>query len=117
MPQPIDELYARWKEAPDAKTTLALCDALHGSGRAREVKEVGDAAMKSHGDSLPILVSAARMCLAGELLHEAQIALVAAGKAAPLESHVYRLLGEADARDGAIKLSAGRKQHRLVRAG
>ena len=100
MSQSIDELYARWKQTPDAAATLALCAALRGSGRTPIMQQVGEAAMKDHGASLPIMVAAARMYMEAQRLHDAQTALVAAGKADPRDALVYRWLGEVLLRRG-----------------
>ncbi len=101
MPDAIDELYTKWKENPaDAATTLALCDALRGSGRLPLIQLVGEVTARDHASNVPALVATARMYMEAQRLQEAQTVLVAAGKVAPRDPSVYRWLGEVLLRRG-----------------
>lgn len=94
----IDELYARWQQNPDPAQTMALCDALRGSGRLDLVEIVGSHASRQL--HVPALVAAARMYTDTGRLDEAQSVLVAAGRLAPRDGDVYRWLGEVLLRRG-----------------
>jgi tetratricopeptide (TPR) repeat protein len=100
MPDAIDELYARWKQRPDPANTVALCDALRGEERARLVAEVGEFATRELGANLLALLAAGRMYMENSRFDEAQTAIVNAGRVAPREGGVYRLLGEVLLRRG-----------------
>src|SRR5262245_39525133 len=101
MTDAVDELYTRWKENPlDAAVTLALCDALRGSGRLPLIQLVGEATMRDHAQNVAALVATARMYMEAQRLQDAQSVLVAAGKLAPRDATVYRWLGEVLVRRG-----------------
>lgn len=100
MTESIDELAARWKKQPDAPTTIALCDALNGSVRTTLVQQVADFASAKLNSNVPVLIAVARMYMGSHKLSEAQSILVAAGKIAPREGIVYRVLGEVLLRRG-----------------
>lgn len=100
MTESIDDLAARWKKAPDAPTTIALCDALNGSVRTTLVQQVADFAQAKLTSNVPVLIAVARMYMSSHKLPEAQSILVAAGKIAPREGIVYRVLGEVLLRRG-----------------
>ncbi len=106
----IDELYARWQQNPDPAQTMALCDALRGSGRADLVEIVGSHASRQL--HVPALVAAARMYTDTGRLDDAQSVLVAAGRLAPRDGDVYRWLGEVLLRRG----DAARAEKVLERA-
>jgi tetratricopeptide (TPR) repeat protein len=96
----IDELASRWRAQPNAATTIALCEALRHSPRVTLVEEAGAYASRDHGEDAEVLVAAALMYMASQRFGDAQTALVAAGKAAKTDPHVYRLLGEVLLRRG-----------------
>jgi tetratricopeptide (TPR) repeat protein len=100
MADSIDELYARWKENPNAEVTLAICDVLRGSGRAQMVEQVGTIAQRVFATSVPVLVATARMYMESDRAADAQTVLVAAGKVSPRDASVYRWLGEVLLRRG-----------------
>ena len=101
MADAIEELYSRWKENPkDPATTLALCDALRGSGRDPIIQLVGEVTVRDQPDNVAVLVATARMYLEAQRLQEAQTVLVSAGKVAPRDAGVYRWLGEVLLRRG-----------------
>ena len=100
MTESIDDLAARWKKQPDAPTTIALCDALNGSVRTTLVQQVADFAALKLSSNVPVLIAVARMYMSSHKLPEAQSILVAAGKIAPREGVVYRVLGEVLLRRG-----------------
>jgi len=100
MTESIDELAARWKKQPDAPTTIALCDALNGTVRTTLVQQVADFAATKLNSNVPVLIAVARMYMGSHKLSEAQSILVAAGKIAPREGIVYRVLGEVLLRRG-----------------
>jgi tetratricopeptide (TPR) repeat protein len=96
----IDELAAHWRSRPDAKSTIALCDALRNAPRPTLVEEVGARASRDHAADAGVLLAAARMYMAATRLGDAQTVLVSAGKAAPRDAQVYRFLGEVLLRRG-----------------
>jgi tetratricopeptide (TPR) repeat protein len=96
----LDDLAARWKKSPDADSTIALADALQGSVRTTLVQQVADFAQAKMQSNVPVLLAVARMYMSGHKLAEAQAILVAAGKVAPREGIVYRVLGEVLLRRG-----------------
>jgi predicted Zn-dependent protease len=96
----IDELAIRWRSRPDAKATIALCDALRSTPRSTLVEEVGARASRDHADDAAVLLSTARMYIAAQRLGDAQTVLVTAGKVAPRDAQIYRLLGEVLLRRG-----------------
>lgn len=98
MAESIDELYSRWQRNPDAARTLAMCDALRGSGRDDLVEIVGSHAARQL--DVPSLLAAARMYTDIGRLDDAQQVLVAAGRLAPRDAEVYRWLGEVLLRRG-----------------
>ena len=122
-------------EINEAKKRLATeaTALLHGRETAAQAAETARSTFEAGAaaDTLPThLVSAAELA-AGipvwRLLAEAGLAasngearrLIRGGGARVNDTVVAdegRLVGEADVRDGAVKLSAGRKQHRLIRA-
>src|SRR5215471_10376470 len=105
MAHPIQDLTSRWRNNPDASTTAALCEALRGQPEASLVEEVGQYASGKYPADAAVLTAAARMYMAAQRLGEAQTVLVAAGKAAPRDSLVYRLLGEVLLRRGDAERS------------
>ncbi len=101
MADPIEELYTRWKESPkDAAATLALCDALRGSGRDPIIQLVGEVAIRDQPENIAVLIATARMYMEAQRLQDAQTVLVSAGKIAPRDGGVYRWLGEVLLRRG-----------------
>ncbi len=122
-------------EINEAKKRLATeaTALLHGRDAAAQAAETARSTFEAGAaaDTLPThLVSTAELA-AGipvwRLLAEAGLAasngearrLIRGGGARVNDTVVAeegRLVGEADVRDGAVKLSAGRKQHRLIRA-
>jgi predicted Zn-dependent protease len=97
----LDELAERWKRKPDdPDLTIDLCARLRGSVRTTLIQQVGQTAMQRHGSNVPVLLAVARMYLMTQRLGEAQSVLVAAGRVAPREKDVYRLLGEVLLRRG-----------------
>jgi hypothetical protein len=100
MPDPIDALSQRWKQNPDAPSTIALCEALRGTSRPTLVQQVGEIATQKHGTQVPVLLAVARMYLDSQRLSDAQAVLVTAGKVAPRDGGVYRWLGEVLLRRG-----------------
>ncbi len=99
---PIDELAQRWKATQDAASTIHLCDALTSSGQVRTtlVQQVADFAQVKFASNVPVLLAVARMYMRSHKLAEAQSVLVAAGKIAPRDGLVYRVLGEVLIRRG-----------------
>jgi predicted Zn-dependent protease len=100
MPDPIDALSQRWKQNPDAASTIALCEALRGISRPTLVQQVGEIATQKHSGQVPVLLAVARMYLTAQRLSDAQGVLVTAGKVAPRDGSVYRWLGEVLLRRG-----------------
>ncbi len=100
MGSDIEELSQRWKEAPGAETTVALCNAMRGPVHATLIQQVGDFARSNLGSNVPVLISVARMYMSAQRLSEAQGTLVTAGKLAPRDGAVYRVLGECLLRRG-----------------
>ncbi len=104
MPSPnqgsIDELASHWRLKPDARLTIALCDALRGAPRVTLVEEVGARASRDYPNDAAVLLAAARMYMAAQRLSDAQTVLVNAGKAAPRDAQIYRFLGEVLLRRG-----------------
>ncbi len=100
MTDSLDDLATRWKKAPDADSTIALADALQGSVRTTLVQQVADFAQAKLQSNVPVLLAVARMYMSSHKLAEAQAILVAAGKVAPREGIVYRVLGEVLLRRG-----------------
>jgi len=99
---PIDDLAQRWRSTQDASSTISLCEALSNSGQVRTtlVQQVADFAQVKFASNVPVLVAVARMYMRSHQLSEAQSVLVAAGKIAPRDGHVYRVLGEVLIRRG-----------------
>jgi tetratricopeptide (TPR) repeat protein len=112
MPDPIDALVQDWKANPSAAKTIALCDALRGKPHGPLMQQVGDFATQRLGDDAAVLLSVARMYMEVQRYGDAQNVLVAAGKVAPRDADVYRLLGEALLRRG----DASRAEKVLSRA-
>lgn len=105
MTDSIDELSQRWKRNPDPGSTIALCEALRGSVRTTLVQQVADFASTKYATNVPVLVAVARMYMNTHKLAEAQSVLVAAGKIAPRDGMVYRVLGEVLLRRGDAERS------------
>jgi tetratricopeptide (TPR) repeat protein len=99
MDESITELVSRWRDNPTPTMTVALCDALRGSS-SDLVAQVGEFAAQRHSGDVAVLVSVARMYLDSNRYADAQTVLVAAGKQAPRDAHVYRWLGETLLRRG-----------------
>src|SRR5258708_5256663 len=112
MPDPIDALVQDWKANPSATKTIALCEALRGKPNGPLMQQVGDFATQRLGDDAAVLLSVARMYMEAQRYGGAQQVLVAAGKVAPRDADVYRLLGEALLRRG----DASRAEKVLSRA-
>jgi tetratricopeptide (TPR) repeat protein len=112
MPDPIDSLVQDWKANPNAAKTIALCNALRGKPHGPLMQQVGDFATQRLGDDAAVLLSVARMYMDVQRYADAQQVLVAAGKVAPRDAFVYRLLGEALLRRG----DASRAEKVLARA-
>jgi predicted Zn-dependent protease len=112
MPDPIDALVQDWKANPSASKTIALCDALRGRPLGPLVQQVGDFATQRLGDDAAVLLSVARMYVDVQRYAEAQQVLVSAGKVAPRDAAVYKLLGEVLLRRG----DASRAEKVLQRA-
>jgi predicted Zn-dependent protease len=100
MASDIEQLSQRWKEAPGPDTTVALCNAMRGPAHATLIQQVGDFARTNLGSNVPVLISVARMYMSAQRLSEAQGTLVTAGKLAPRDAAVYRVLGECLLRRG-----------------
>jgi predicted Zn-dependent protease len=100
MASDIEQLAQRWKEAPGPETTVALCNAMRGPAHATLIQQVGDFARTNLGSNVPVLISVARMYMSAQRLSEAQGTLVTAGKLAPRDAAVYRVLGECLLRRG-----------------
>jgi tetratricopeptide (TPR) repeat protein len=96
----IDELAVRWRSRPDARVTIALCEALRGAPSVTLVEEVGARASRDHAGDAAVLLAAARMYMAAQRLGDAQTVLVSAGKVAPRDGQIYRFLGEVLLRRG-----------------
>ena len=96
----IDALAAHWRSRPDARVTIALCEALRSTPDVTLVEEVGSRAARDYAADAAVLLATARMYLAAQRLGDAQTVLVAAGKAAPRDPQVYRFLGEVLLRRG-----------------
>ncbi len=99
MTDPIDELAARWQTTQDVSSTIQLCDAL-SAVRTTLVQQVADFAQVKFSSNVPVLVAVARMYMRSNKHAEAQSVLVAAGKIAPRDGLVYRVLGEVLLRRG-----------------
>ncbi|WP_394837610.1 hypothetical protein LVJ94_11945 [Pendulispora rubella] len=100
MPSRVDQLALLWRRNPDEQATIALCDALRAGEHTELMMEVGAFARDKHATSVPCLVAAARMYMRGLRLAEAQSLLVRAGRQAPREGRIYRVLGEVLLRRG-----------------
>jgi predicted Zn-dependent protease len=100
MPDPIQDLSQRWKRNPDVPSTIALCEALHGKSLPTLVQQVGEIATQQHSCEVPVLYAVARMYLDARRLSDAQAVLVSAGKLAPRDAAIYRVLGEVLLRRG-----------------
>ena len=96
----LDELLAKWRDNPDAGTTVALCTYLGASPRTDLIQEVGANAQSWHQEDAKVMLAVGRMYLDAGLLAEAQAALVTAGKANPSMAGAYRFLGEVLLRRG-----------------
>ncbi|HEY1955815.1 MAG TPA: hypothetical protein VGH28_09380 [Polyangiaceae bacterium] len=99
MTDPIDDLAERWRKAPDEDATIQLCGAL-SAVRTTLVQQVADFAQAKYSSNVPVLVAVAQMYMRSNKLAEAQSVLVAAGKVAPRDGMVYRVLGEVLLRRG-----------------
>jgi predicted Zn-dependent protease len=99
MTDPIDDLAARWQTSQDVDSTIRLCDAL-SAVRTTLVQQVADFAQVKFASNVPVLVAVARMYMRSNKHAEAQSVLVAAGKIAPRDGLVYRVLGEVLLRRG-----------------
>jgi tetratricopeptide (TPR) repeat protein len=95
----IEELEGRWKKSQDVDSTIQLCDAL-SAVRTTLVQQVADFAQVKFASNVPVLVAVSRMYMRANKLAEAQSVLVAAGKIAPRDGLVYRVLGEVLLRRG-----------------
>ncbi|HWL88245.1 MAG TPA: hypothetical protein VNO21_20720, partial [Polyangiaceae bacterium] len=100
MPSYVEELALRWRRNPDEQATVALCDAVRGSEHTALMLEVGNHARDKLAASVPALVAAARMFMRALRHAEAQSLLVRAGRLAPREGVIYRILGEVLLRRG-----------------
>src|ERR1700733_13910482 len=100
MASPIDELAANWRSRPDARATIALCDALRGAPRVTLVEEVGARASRDHAGDAAVLLATARMYMAAQRLGDAQTGRGSAGEVGARDAEVYRLLGEVLRRRG-----------------
>lgn len=94
MTEWVDQLAKQWEANPDAPSTISLCNAVRGPLHADVIERVGEAARSRHAQNVPVLVAVARMYASAQRFADAQAALVAAGKVAPRDSTVYRVLGE-----------------------
>lgn len=94
----IDDIFERWQREPSVPRTVELCEALRGSNREDLVDIVGSHATRM-GNVAPVL-AAARMYMDAGRLDEAQTTLIGAGKLAPRDGDIYRLLGEVLLRRG-----------------
>jgi predicted Zn-dependent protease len=99
MTDPIDELATRWQNAQDVDSTIQLCEAL-SAVRTTLVQQVADFAQVKFASNVPVLIAVARMYMRSNKHAEAQSVLVAAGKIAPRDGLVYRVLGEVLLRRG-----------------
>ena len=99
MSDPIDDLAVRWQASQDVDSTIQLCDAL-SAVRTTLVQQVADFAQVKFASNVPVLVAVARMYMRANKHAEAQSVLVAAGKIAPRDGLVYRVLGEVLLRRG-----------------
>ncbi len=95
----LDELESRWKKSQDVDTTIQLCNALSAT-KTTLVQQVADFAQVKYASNVPVLVAVSRMYMRANKLAEAQGVLVAAGKIAPRDGLVYRVLGEVLLRRG-----------------
>jgi len=103
MPEPIDDLARQWSAQPDRDRTIALCDALGQMSRAAPavlVDEVGKRATELHADDSAVTLALARLYAAVDRLAEAHRTLLVAGRVAPRDPTVFRLLGEVLLRRG-----------------
>ncbi len=96
----LDEMLAKWRDNPDAGTTLALCTYLGTSRREDLIREVGSTAEAWHKGDAQVMLAIGRMYLDSALLQEAQAALVVAGKLSQADPSPYRYLGEVLLRRG-----------------
>ena len=94
----LETLFARWQKNPDVIGTVAMCDALRGTKRVDLVEIVGSHAARQL--DVQALTAAARMYTDTGRLDDAQQVLIAAGRLAPRDGDVYRLLGEVLLRRG-----------------
>ncbi len=111
MPGTIDSLADRWKKSQDVDSTIELCEAL-SAVRTTLVQQVADFAQVKFSSNVPVLVAVSKMYMRTNKLAEAQSVLVAAGKIAPRDGLVYRVLGEVLLRRG----DAARAEKVLERA-
>lgn len=100
MSDPVTELSLRWKRAPDTTNTIALANAVRGPLHASLIQEIGAFATDRLGSDVPVLLAVARMYMSAQRLSDAQSILVTAGKLAPRDAFVYRILGEVLLRRG-----------------
>ena len=68
MTDSLDDLANRWKKAPDADSTIALADALHGSVRTTLVQQVADFAQAKMQSNVAGHHAIARMYMASHKL-------------------------------------------------
>src|SRR5579863_7228547 len=108
----LDQLAKDWKRNPSPKATIALCEALRQKPNGPLVQQVGEFATQRLSSDVMVLVSVARMYMEAQRPADAQGVLVAAGKVAPRDPHVYRWLGEVLLRRG----DAERAEKVLTRA-
>ncbi len=115
MPDSIEDLARRWKAQPDAAGAIQLCDVLRRSSPIAWgplVDEVGKLASARHSENGQVLVAVGKLYAAVERLSDAQGVLVSAGRVAPRDPSVFRLLGEVLLRRG----DAERAEKVLARA-
>ncbi|MES1186083.1 MAG: hypothetical protein ABUL60_19885 [Myxococcales bacterium] len=96
----LEELLKSWRSNPDADATVAVCSFLGSSKRDDLIREVGASAETWHAGDAAVMLAVGRMYLEGNMLQEAQTALVAAGKANASDPRPFRFLGEVLLRRG-----------------
>ncbi|MBN2195476.1 MAG: hypothetical protein JW751_21840 [Polyangiaceae bacterium] len=99
----LDDLVAQWRALPEAKPTIALCEALGGLGGEALAREVGAHAQAEHAADAAVMLALGRMYARLGWLAEAQTALALSGKAdgrdpRPFEELGHVLLVRGDAR-------------------
>ena len=95
-----ESLYQDWKENPDQRRTLTLCNALGGPTHAAMIQRIGDYARSAFAEDAVVLLAIAKLYVSVSRFSDAQAVLVSAGKVAPRDGNVYRLLGEVLLRRG-----------------